>query len=164
MMFRGFTCTRFLFLSTLVDTNGEALTGKPGDETTDRTAIRDRWAGWYVTGQHGNQQHLGNILAGPGEDVANLASLRRGNLDALRDLFDTRAYLTEKSDIVALLVFEHQAYIDGWICRRSRFRPHIVLVRMSRSADQLAESPRRRLRELISAISCAVKPSSPAPR
>jgi hypothetical protein len=119
---------RFLFLSTLVDTNGEALDGRPGDETTDRTAIRDRWAGWYVTGLHGEQQHLGNILAEPGEDLANLASLRRGNLDTLGDLFDSRSYLTDKSDIVALLVFEHQAYIAGFITR-ANFKSRTVLAR-----------------------------------
>ncbi len=105
-----------------------SLTGKPGDETTDQTAIRDRWAGWYVTGQHGKQQHLGNILAEPGEDVANLASLRRGNVDTTQGLFDTRSYLTDKSDIVALLVFEHQAYIAGFITR-ANFKSRTVLAR-----------------------------------
>jgi hypothetical protein len=119
---------RFLFLSTLVDTNGEALNGSPGNETTDRTPIRDRWAGWYVTGQHGEQQHLGNILAEPGEDPENLASLRRGNLATLQGLFDTRAYLTDKSDIVALLVFEHQAHIAGFITR-ANFKSRTLLAR-----------------------------------
>jgi hypothetical protein len=119
---------RFLFLSTLVDTNGEALTGKPGDETTDKTPIRDRWAGWYVTGQHGSQQHLGNIQAEPGEDVANLPGLYRGNIDSLQSLFDTRPYLTDRSDIVALLIFEHQAYIEGFITR-ANFKSRTVLER-----------------------------------
>jgi hypothetical protein len=119
---------RLLFMSTLVDTNGEALTGKPGDETTDRTPIADRWAGWYVTGQHGTQTHLGNIQAEPGEDLAQVASLRRGNIDTVRGLFDTRSYLTDKSDIVALLVFEHQAYIDGFITR-ANFKSRTVLAR-----------------------------------
>ncbi|HEU4626769.1 MAG TPA: hypothetical protein VFS52_18550 [Steroidobacteraceae bacterium] len=119
---------RFLFLSTLVDTNGEALTGRPGEETTDHTPIRDRWAGWYVTGQHGKQQHLGNILAEPGEDPENVDSLRRGNLDTLQGLFDTRPYLTAKSDIVALLVFEHQAHIGGFITR-ANFKSRTVLAR-----------------------------------
>jgi hypothetical protein len=81
-----------------------------------------------VTGQHGKQQHLGNILAEPGEDLANLASLRRGNLDSVQGLFETRSYLTEKSDIVALLVFEHQAYIEGFITR-ANFKSRTVLAR-----------------------------------
>ncbi|HVY80503.1 MAG TPA: hypothetical protein VG994_05925 [Steroidobacteraceae bacterium] len=119
---------RFLFLSTLVDTNGEALTGRPGEDTTDQTPIRDRWAGWYVTGMHGKQQHLGNILAEPGEDPENVDSLRRGNLDTLQGLFDTGPYLTARSDIVALLVFEHQAHIGGYITR-ANFKSRTLLAR-----------------------------------
>jgi hypothetical protein len=49
------------------------------------------------------RRHLGNILAEPGEDVSNLDTLHRENIDT--SLFDTAPYLTDKSDIVALLVF-----------------------------------------------------------
>ena len=125
---------RFLFLSTLVDTNGEALNGKPGDETTDQTPIRDRWAGWYVTGRNGNQGHLGNILAEPGEDISLLDSLRRVNIDTLEGLFDSRPYLTDKSDIVALLIFEHQTYIEGFITR-ANFKSRMVLARNGEDAS-----------------------------
>ncbi len=69
---------RFLFLSTLVDSTGDALDGNAGVDTTDQTPIQNRWAGWYVTGRHGKQQHLGNILAEPDADVSNLNLLRRG--------------------------------------------------------------------------------------
>jgi hypothetical protein len=117
---------RFLFLSTLVDVNGEGLENKAGIDTTDQTPIEDRWAGWYVTGQHGKQQHLGNILAEAGEDVSSLDALRRGNVDTLKDLFDTGPYLTDKSDIVALLVFEHQAHVGGFITR-ANFKSRTLL-------------------------------------
>lgn len=50
---------RFLFLSTLVDRNGESLIGQPGTDTTDRTPISDRWAGWYVTGKLAS--HVGSF-------------------------------------------------------------------------------------------------------
>jgi hypothetical protein len=119
---------RFLFLSTLVDKNGEALDNKAGVDTTDQTPISDRWGGWYVTGQHGKEKHLGNILAEPGEDTADLDRLRKGNIDTLKDLFDTKSYLTDKSDIVALLVFEHQAHVGGFITR-ANFKSRTLLAR-----------------------------------
>jgi hypothetical protein len=127
---------RFLFLSTLVDVNGEGLDGKAGIDTTDQTPIEDRWAGWYVTGQHGTQRHLGNILAEPGDDVSNLDSLRRENIDTLRNLFDTAPYLTDKSDIVALLVFEHQAHVGGFITR-ANFKSRTLLARKGLDASRV---------------------------
>jgi hypothetical protein len=117
---------RFLFLSTLVDVNGEGLDSRAGVDTTDQTPIKDRWAGWYVTGKHGRQPHLGNILAEPGEDISSLRALRRGNVETLKDLFDTGPYMTDKSDIVALLVFEHQAHVGGFITR-ANFKSRTLL-------------------------------------
>ncbi len=119
---------QLVFLSTLVDRNGEALTGRPGTETTDETPIRDRWAGWYVTGRHGEGTHLGNILAEPGEDPGDIDRLRKGNIDTVAGLFDAHTYLTDKSDIVALLIFEHQAYLSGYITR-ANFKSRVVLAR-----------------------------------
>lgn len=125
---------RFLFLSTLVGENGESFAGQPGEDTTDRTAIRDRWGGWYVTGKHGTQQHLGNIIMDPEADPADVDHLRRGNLDSVRGLFDSRDYLTETSDIVALLVFEHQAYI-GNLMTRANFKSRTLLEKGSSGAS-----------------------------
>lgn len=119
---------RFLFMSTLVGLNGEVLTSQPGSETTDETPLRDRWGGWYVTGQQGDLDHLGNILVRSAADLRNMERVRRGNLDTLDELFDTRPYLTDKSDIVALLVFEHQAYVHNLITR-ANFKSRTVLAR-----------------------------------
>jgi hypothetical protein len=107
----------FLFLSTLVDRNGESLTGQPGEGTTDRTPISERWAGWYVTGQPTKQPHLGNILVEPDVDASNPARLSPGNVDSLKSFFDVSTYLTDRSDIVALLVFEHQTSVGNLITR-----------------------------------------------
>jgi hypothetical protein len=106
-----------LFLSTLVDRNGESLTGQPGASTSDRTPIAERWAGWYVTGQPTKQLHLGNILVDPDADMSDPARLAPGTLDNVKALFDSSPYRTDKSDIVALLVFEHQAHVGNLITR-----------------------------------------------
>jgi hypothetical protein len=113
---------RFLFMSSPVTVAGEPLTNEISKETTDTTPLRERWGGWYVTGVPSNMPHLGNLqINGPAQPVQNLENLRVAGhtLDKLDALFDTRPYLTNHSDIVALLVFEHQVYIENLITRAS---------------------------------------------
>jgi hypothetical protein len=83
----------------------------------DSTPLEDRWGGWYVTGKSGDQKHLGNVLIRNQQDFDRLAELRRGNLDTLDGLFDTKPYLTDKSDIVALMILEHQVNAQNAIAR-----------------------------------------------
>lgn len=83
----------------------------------DSTPLQDRWGGWYVTGKSGDQKHLGNVLIRSQQDFDRLDELRRGNLDTLDGLFDTKPYLTDKSDIVALMILEHQVNAQNAIVR-----------------------------------------------
>jgi hypothetical protein len=85
--------------------------------TSDRTPLRSRWGGWYVTGFHGDQVHLGNIAVRSVYELERLEELRRGNLENLGGMLDTSAYLTNYSDIVALLVLEHQVRAQNAIVR-----------------------------------------------
>jgi hypothetical protein len=86
---------------------------------SDRTPLKSRWGGWYVTGRHGAEVHLGNMIIKTLYDFDKLEELRKGNLDTLDGLFDTRPYLTDKSDIVALLVLQHQADVQNLLTRVS---------------------------------------------
>jgi hypothetical protein len=86
---------------------------------TDRTPLKSRWGGWYVTGKHGSQVHLGNIVIKTLNDFDRLEEMRVGNLDTVDGLFDTTPYLTNESDIVALLVFQHQVDVQNLITRVS---------------------------------------------
>jgi hypothetical protein len=86
---------------------------------SDRTPLKSRFGGWYVTGTHGDQVHLGNMVIKTIYDFDRLDELRVGNLDTLEGLFDTKPYLTDKSDIVALLVLQHQADVQNLITRVS---------------------------------------------
>jgi hypothetical protein len=119
---------KLLFLSTPVSREGESLTGQPGLDTTDQTPIRERWAGWFVTGQLGRQPHLGNLLVDSDADPARLEPFRRGSIESLQGLFDARPYLTDTSDVVALLVFEHQAYV-GNLITRANFKSRTLLAK-----------------------------------
>lgn len=72
------------------------------------TPFSDRWGGWYVTGKHGSMLHRGNVTAKEeGENVT--MNLEAGaNVKSLEKFFDTSPYPRKTSDIVALMVLEHQ--------------------------------------------------------
>ena len=84
-------------------------------ETLDSTPISERWGGWYVTGEDNGAFHLGNIQAPLTRTPMDLTRAYRGSLPSLAGLFDTSAYPTDKSDIVALLVLEHQVSVHNFI-------------------------------------------------
>jgi hypothetical protein len=85
--------------------------------TDDRSPLKDRWGGWYVTGTHGEMSHMGNAVV---KDPANPEKLEGAaglNVTDLSRKFDTSAYLTPNSDIVALMTLEHQARMTNLITR-----------------------------------------------
>ena len=87
-------------------------------ETDQRVEIKDRWGGWYVSGTHGDQKHLGNnpMLLDPlhpgGPGGANTQ-----NVTDLSGFFDTSRYPAPTSDIVALLTIEHQTRMTNLMVR-----------------------------------------------
>ena len=89
-----------------------------GNYVTDhRSPLAQRWGGWYVTGNSGSIRHMGNtMIADPAKPDAIVTGPTL-NLDNLKDKFDTDAYLSPYSDIVALLVFEHQMHMTNLISR-----------------------------------------------
>jgi hypothetical protein len=119
---------RFVFTSAVTGSNGDPLTSEGSSQVTDRTPLEHRWGGWYVTGQQGTQTHLGNILARTAADFAHDDPALRVNRNSLADLFDTSLYLSDKSDIVALLVMEHQGYVQNLITRLN-FKARSALAR-----------------------------------
>jgi hypothetical protein len=86
-------------------------------EVSQATAVEERWGGWYVTGSLGTQLHLGNQPLYGSADALVRGIHNRSNLQSLQDHFDTSPYLSGKSDIVALLVLEHQSYIHNLLTR-----------------------------------------------
>lgn len=77
--------------------------------TDDTSPFAERWGGWYVTGTHGQQRHMGNCILAD-ESVSEKLNVESGaNVTDLSSHFQLRPYLTPHSDIVALMVLEHQA-------------------------------------------------------
>ncbi len=76
--------------------------------TDDSSPFNERWGGWYVTGTHGQQRHMGNCTL-DNEEVSEKLDVDSGaNVTDLSSHFEVRPYLTPHSDIVALMVLEHQ--------------------------------------------------------
>jgi hypothetical protein len=136
---------RFLLMSTYVDVHGNQLSHEGQILTSDQTQLKYRWGGWYVTGQSGNQVHLGNIQVNDVQELVHLEQVRRGNLDTLHGLFDTAPYVTDKSDIVALLVLQHQVDVQNLITRVN-FEVRTAL------AKELSEKTRAQLKSYMDAL------------
>ena len=108
---------RFIVGSGYTGPSGNLVSHEGWILVDDSTPLEDRWGGWYVTGNSGDQKHLGNVLIRNQQDFDRLDELRRGNLDTLDALFDTKPYLTDKSDIFALMILEHQVNAQNAITR-----------------------------------------------
>ena len=98
------------------DRNGMPLFQAGSFVTDHRSPLDQRWGGWYVTGTHGDQRHMGNRVYGgaaslktPGEDSQNRTTLE--------GLIDTASWPEPSSDIVALMVLEHQTRMQNLITR-----------------------------------------------
>jgi len=86
-------------------------------DADDRTPFNRRWGGWYVTGTHGAMRHMGNAVVVDREDRESGISDRTLNRTSLEGFFDPASYPSTHSDIVALMVFQHQAHMTNLITR-----------------------------------------------
>jgi hypothetical protein len=82
-----------------------------------RTPLAERWGGWYVTGTHGAQTHRGNLIGKAAFERQDREPNYLGNRTNLTRLFDTSRYPTGQSDIVALMVLEHQTHLHNFVTR-----------------------------------------------
>jgi hypothetical protein len=80
-----------------------------------RVGLEARWGGWYVTGTHGSIRHLGNTHID--QLFSGVPTATSGNWPSLDGKFDWTGYLTPHSDIVALMVFDHQMHLMNLLTR-----------------------------------------------
>ena len=118
----------FLFLSAYRIADGRVVTSTVAQKTVDSTPMLDRWGGWYVTGRLGGMLDLGNVMANSADRPIPLASLSRADVPNLDRFFDTKPYLTDKSDVVALLVLENQIDIHNLIIH-ANYKSRMLLER-----------------------------------
>jgi hypothetical protein len=89
-------------------TPGEFLNGGPVDH---RRPMAERWSGWFVTGEKVPAVHMGNRPLVRPVDTEGPAP----RLTSVEGQFDTRGYLRTTSDIVALMLLEHQTQASNLI-------------------------------------------------
>jgi hypothetical protein len=121
-----------------------------GTFTTNHTSpFNERWGGWYVTGTHGDMRHMGNAIFNKRDDDVDRDT--HANLTSLDELVSTDPYLSPHSDIVALMVMEHQTQMHNAIAwanyetRRAIHQSEIMNEVLERPKGMLSESAERRI-------------------
>lgn len=99
------------------DASGQPILSSGSFRIDQTSPIEQRWGGWYVTGTHGEQKHLGNTIFRDRRRPEDQDVSESMNLTDLGARFDPREYLSPHSDIVALMVLEHQAMGHNLIAR-----------------------------------------------
>lgn len=122
-----------------------------GTHLTDHSSpYEERFGGWFVTGTHGDIRHMGNAWLSDPEEKVQLDSERGANVTNLSGLFDTTPYLTPHSDIVALLVLQHQVRMHNVLTAanhsgRLTARDAVIMNQaLERAADFESDSTQRR--------------------
>ncbi len=147
-----------LVRSVYPDDRGHALSHLGGDVTDPTTPLENRYGGWYVTGDLAGASHRGNTLyTDPKSDPE--ASAEPTPLEPGKSC-NLKRYLTRDSDLVALMVLEHQSQMHNAITRASYegrradaynqtwgkmlekpegFEFEVSISRLDRAAEQLLE-------------------------
>ena len=109
-----------------------------------RTPFDKRWGGWYVTGQPSALHHLGNHVARTAAATAASESTMWPSLDGRVDM---NGYLATRSDVAALMVFNHQMRgmnllaRFGWEARVAEFQATHADAPLVRPPGALTETP-----------------------
>ncbi|MDP7018324.1 MAG: hypothetical protein QGG36_21135 [Pirellulaceae bacterium] len=108
----------FLVRSVFAASDGQPFYAM-GTTTTDHTTPIDlRFGGWYVSGKHGAMRHRGNVIAR--DDPKSPIDPDSGaNVLDLAKRVDVTPYLAPTSDIIALMVLEHQTQMHNLVTRAS---------------------------------------------
>jgi hypothetical protein len=97
--------------------------------------IEERWGGWYVTGKKVPARHMGNFPLIMPKPIATPPPAKV----SLAGQFDLSGYLTPYSDIVALMVLDHQAHFSNLVTRATWETRLGEQMRIAEAADALAD-------------------------
>ncbi|MGE0885362.1 MAG: hypothetical protein AB7P14_17590 [Blastocatellales bacterium] len=141
----------FVVRSVYPDERGYPIAPLGSHITNHSSPLVERWGGWYVTGTHGEARHAGNQLFNESSNPEKTEQLTGANLTSLDRKFYPTSYLSAHSDIVALMVLEHQTQMHNLITRlnyETRLALHnqqVMDEALQRKGDELSESTRRRI-------------------
>src|SRR5688572_15257193 len=106
-----------LIRSFACDDNGTVDLTRGTSLVTHRTPLLERWGGWYVTGSAGGEAHRGNLIGYDAYDRLEKTGKGSGDFSDLSEFFAAEEYPAASSDIVALMVLEHQSHMHNYITR-----------------------------------------------
>lgn len=98
----------------------------PAYTTDHRSPFEVRWGGWYVTGSHRADRHMGNAIAHDPSNLAGMITRDTVHVTRLDGRFEMTGYPSPHSDLVALMILEHQAHLTNLMTRigwEARVRP-----------------------------------------
>jgi hypothetical protein len=106
-----------LVRSVFADADGYPILSAGSYRIDQSSPLEQRWGGWYVTGTSGQQAHLGNRIIRDKRRHEAADNDAGRNVTDLSPLIPTTPYLTPHSDIVALMVLEHQTEAQNLLTR-----------------------------------------------
>jgi hypothetical protein len=133
-----------LVRSVVTGPRGEAMPFLGNYLTDDRSPFEERWAGWFVTGSTGNGRHLGNQQPPVTRDTDTVITPLASDVRAFPA--PLRGYLSQQSDVVAHLVFDHQVRLinlltrAGWQVRLAEAEQRDIAATAERLARELADA------------------------
>lgn len=139
-----------LVRSVFPDASGMPVFNAGTFSTSHESPLKERWGGWFVTGTHGRQTHMGNVVVTNRQRPELLETAAGANITDLSGLVDTSPYLTPHSDIVALMVLEHQVKMHNLItatnyhARMALHYEEAINKALGRPAGSLSESTQNR--------------------
>lgn len=154
----GSTMTRgvpgHLLRSVYVDTAGFPMLALGTHRVDQTTPISNRWGGWYVTGTHGQQAHLGNLVLANNPEREPIDNAAGQNVTDLSKRLRTAEYLSPHSDLIALMVLEHQAEMHNLLVR-ANFQTREALFAEVGLNKSLGEPPDHRWQSTTTRIESA---------
>ena len=144
-----------LVRSVYPDAEGLPLLQAGSFQTDHASPLRERWGGWYVTGTHGVLRHMGNNWVRDVGRPDQLDMETGANVTRLQGLVKLDHYLRPDSDLVALMVLEHQTKLHN-LLTRANWETRIALRQqddmnraLGQPSDQWFDSTRRRIRNQV---------------
>ena len=137
------------------DSAGQPILSAGTFRTNHASPLKERWGGWYVTGTSGAQKHMGNVVSADRDSVEKTDFTAGTNTTEIKSKFDVSGYLSPHSDIVALMVLEHQTYVHNqitranFLTRAALFEAAELNKALGRPADHRSESTDSRIKNAV---------------
>ena len=133
-------------------TDGQPIFRAGSHTISHNSPYENRWGGWYVSGEHGTLRHMGNAIAEITEDDdIDINREREANTLDLEKYFETNRYLSPHSDIVAVIVQDHQKPMHNLLAaanyntRYALYDQKIIDKALKLNSSELRESTLRRI-------------------